>query len=134
MMFTTVTDLAILYQNLPSEAAGVPGGGTGAFSVDWSSWSALMESVSGPLAMRLAAWLGGGCAVGICLSLFVRGRRGRALVGGTFGGLLAAGAFLMAAPPLGEMTGHLLAGGILGLVLALMIARTWARRRKPGGY
>ena len=95
---------------------------------DWSSWSAFVDSPSAPLVFRLGAWLVLGWVIGIGLSFLVRNLgRGRAFVGGTLGGLLAAGVFLMASERLGEKDGHLAAAAILVSMMGLMVVR--ARRR-----
>ncbi len=134
MMFRKIAILAMIYQGLSYAPADVVGSGTEAVSADWSSWSVVMGSLSAPLALRLAVWLVLGCGVGICLSFFVRNlRRGRALVGGALGGLLAAGGFFMAVQPVGEMVGHLLAAAILGLGMALMITLARVRRAEADG-
>ena len=126
-MFSTITVQATLYQGL-SNAPGVSEGATDAFWADWSSWSAIVDSLSTPLGFRLGAWLVLGWVIGIGLSFLVRNLgRGRAFVGGTLGGLLAAGVFLMASDRLGEKDGHLAAAAILVSMMGLMVVR--ARRR-----
>jgi hypothetical protein len=95
---------------------------------DWSSWSAFVDSPSAPLVFRLAAWLVLGWVIGIGLSFLVANLgRGRAFGGGTLGGILAAGVFLLAFEPLGERDGHLAAAAGLAAMMGLMVVR--ARRR-----
>ncbi len=121
MMFTPVTILAVLFWGLSAAPVDVSGGGAAAFPVEFSSFSAFMESLSTPLALRLAGWLVLGCGIGIGLSFLVR-RRARAIVAGILGGLLASGGFLVMVQRLDEMAGHILAVSVLGLTMALMFA------------
>ncbi len=119
MMFRTITTVAMLCQGLSTAPVDVSGGRAAAFSVEWSSFSAFMESLSTPLALRLVGWLVLGCGIGIGLSFLVR-RRARAIVGGILGGLLASGGFLVMVQRLDEMAGHILAASVLGLTMAMM--------------
>jgi len=118
-MFRTITTVAMLCQGLSTAPVDVSGGRAAAFSVEWSSFSAFMESLSTPLALRLVGWLVLGCGIGIGLSFLVR-RRARAIVGGILGGLLASGGFLVMVQRLDEMAGHILAASVLGLTMAMM--------------
>lgn len=119
MMFRTITTVAMLCQGLSTAPVDVSGGRAAAFPVEWSSFSAFMESLSTPLALRLVGWLVLGCGIGIGLSFLVR-RRARAIVGGILGGLLASGGFLVMVQRLDEMAGHILAASVLGLTMAMM--------------
>ncbi len=133
MSVTTITALAIDH-GFSYPLLGLSGNGTGASVVDVISWSALVDSLSGPLAIRLAAWLVLGCVVGMCLSFVVRNlRRRTAVVVGALGGLLAAGVFWMAVQRLGETAGHLLSAAILGLTMVLMIFRARSRTGAADG-
>ena len=106
---------------------GVSGTGTDAFVAGQSSWGAIVESLSGPLVIPMAAWLVLGCVVGIGASFLVRGLRcSRGLVAGAIGGLVAAGVFFLEVQKLGETWAHLLAAAILGLSMALVILRARA--------
>ncbi len=109
---------------VPYNVASVAATGGEALAVDWSSVSALMDSLTGALLVRVAVWLALGCVVAIGLSFLVRKLRlGTALFGGTLVGILAAVAFLLALPSFGETLAHAIAAGLLGLGVALMIAR-----------
>lgn len=121
MMFTPVTILAVLLGGLSAAPVDVAGGGAAAFPVEFSSFSVFMESLSTPLALRLAGWLVLGCGIGIGLSFLVR-RRARAILAGILGGLLASGGFLVMVQRMDEMAGHILAVSVLGLTMALMFA------------
>ncbi len=129
MMFRTVTTVAMLCQGLSTAPVDVSGGRAAAFPVEWSSFSAFMESLSTPLELRLAGWLVLGCGIGIALSFLVR-RRARAIVGGILGGLLASGGFLVMVQRLDEMAGHILAASVLGLTMAMMFALARMRAGK----
>ncbi len=129
MMFTPVTILAVLLWGLSAAPVDVSGGGAAAFPVEWSSFSAFMESLSTPLSLRLAGWLVLGCGIGIGLSFLVR-RRARAIVGGILGGLLASGGFLVMVQRLDEMAGHILAASVLGLTMAILFALARMRAGK----
>ena len=135
MMLKTMTTLVVLAFGLAGAPAGTLGGsGTEAFAVEWTSWTAFVESVSTPLALRLGAWLGGTLVLTILLSFVVRPLgRIRAFLGGTFGGVLAAAAFLGSVQRLEEMSAHLVAGGIVVMSTGLMLLRARARARKMGG-
>ena len=70
--------------------------------------------ISDALLIRLAVWPVLGCVIAISVSFLVRNLRlGSALVGGSFGGVLAAIAFLLAVQRFSEMAGHLIAAGLL---------------------
>ncbi len=129
MMFRTVTIVSMLCQGLSTAPVDVSGGGAAAFPVEWSSFSAFMESLSTPLELRLAGWLVLGCGIGIALSFLVR-RRARAIVGGILGGLLASGGFLVMVQRLDEMAGHIVAASVLGLTMAMMFALARMRAGK----
>ncbi len=135
MMLKTMTTLVVLSFGLAGAPAGTLGGsGTEAFAVEWTSWTAFVESVSTPLALRLGAWLGGTLVLTILLSFVVRPLgRIRAFLGGTFGGVLAAAAFLGSVQRLEETTAHLVAGGIVVMSTGLILLRARARARKMGG-
>lgn len=135
MMLKTMTTLVVLSFGLAGAPAGTLGGsGTEAFAVEWTSWTAFVESVSTPLALRLGAWLGGTLVLTILLSFVVRPLgRIRAFLGGTFGGVLAAAAFLGSVQRLEEMSAHLVAGGIVVMSTGLMLLRARARARKASG-
>lgn len=135
MMLKTMTTLVVLAFGLAGAPAGTLGGsGTEAFAVEWTSWTAFVESVSTPLALRLGAWLGGTLVLTILLSFVVRPLgRIRAFLGGTFGGVLAAAAFLGSVQRLEEMSAHLVAGGIVVMSTGLILLRARARARKMGG-
>ena len=135
MMLKTMTTLVVLSFGLAGAPAGTLGGsGTEALAVEWTSWTAFVESVSTPLALRLGAWLGGTLVLTILLSFVVRPLgRIRAFLGGTFGGVLAAAAFLGSVQRLEETTAHLVAGGIVVMSTGLILLRARARARKMGG-
>ncbi len=135
MMLKTMTTLVVLSFGLAGAPAGTLGGsGTEAFAVEWTSWTAFVESVSTPLALRLGAWLGGTLVLTILLSFVVHPLgRIRAFLGGTFNGVLAAAAFLVAVQRLEEMTAHLFAAGVVVLTTGLMLFSAPARARKMGG-
>ncbi len=135
MMLKTMTTLVVLSFGLAGAPAGTLGGsGTEAFAVEWTSWTAFVDSVSTPLALRLGAWLGGTLVLTILLSFVVRPLgRIRAFLGGTFGGVLAAAAFLGSVQRLEEMSAHLVAGGIVVMSTGLLLLRARARARKMGG-
>ena len=119
---------------VPYIVASVTATGGEVLAVDWSSVSALTDSLTGALLVRVAVWLALGCVVAIGLSFLVRKLRlGTALVGGTLVGILAAVAFLLALPPFGETLAHAIAAGLLGLGVALMIARARPGAAKADG-
>ncbi|MEE8117043.1 MAG: hypothetical protein V3T28_08050 [Gemmatimonadales bacterium] len=103
---------------------GISGAGTDALVADRNHLAALVESLSGPVAIPMAAWLVLGCVVGIGASFLVRSLRcSRGLVGGALGGLIAAGVFYLEVQQLGEMGAHLLAAALLTLSTLLIILR-----------
>ena len=134
MTFSTTTALTTLHQGPLFAPADAAARGTEASWGDWASWGGLVETLSGPNAILLAAWLGLGCVLGVCLSFVVRDlRRGRAFLGGLFCGALAAAVLLMAAPRMGDTVGHGLAGAMLLLSSALMVARARKHNPEAGG-
>ncbi len=135
MMLQTMTTLVVLSFGLAGAPVGPLGGsGTDILAVEWTSWTAFVESVSTPLALRLGAWLGGTLVLTILLSFVVHPLgRIRAFLGGTFNGVLAAAAFLVAVQRLEEMTAHLFAAGVVVMTTGLMLVRARARARKMGG-
>ncbi len=90
---------------------------------DLSGTSGEVFGVSSALLIRMAVLLAMGCVIAVCLSFVVRSLKfGSAVVGGMFGGALAAGGFLLATPQFGEMTAYLVAAALLCLAMTLMIA------------
>lgn len=88
-------------------------------------------AVSDELLIRLGVWLALGCVVGLCLSFFMRGLRvGSSLAVGAMCGVLAAAGFMLAVQRVGEIAGHGVAAGLLGLGMVLMVARARAHAPK----